>query len=67
MPEFKPYTEEIVDAFKERYSDHGITEFPDSKGIPYKYFFSDWCRFDFGEGPCCLEGLERRWVALHGF
>ena len=37
IPEFKPYTEKIIDAFKERYSGNGITEFPDSNGIPYKY------------------------------
>lgn len=29
--------EELIKTFKEKYSDREITEFPDSKGIPYKY------------------------------
>ncbi len=33
----KPEIEELVDTFKEKYSNYKITEFPDSKGIPYKY------------------------------
>ena len=28
---------ELIEAFKEKYSDHEITEYPNSKGIPYKY------------------------------
>ena len=28
---------ELIETFKEKYSDREITEFPDSKGIPYKY------------------------------
>ena len=28
---------EIIETFKTKYSDHKITEYPDSKGIPYKY------------------------------
>ncbi len=29
--------EELIKTFKEKYSDNEITEYPDSKGIPYKY------------------------------
>ena len=29
--------EELIKTFKEKYSDREITEFPNSKGIPYKY------------------------------
>jgi len=29
--------EELIDTFKEKYSDYEIKEFPDSKGMPYKY------------------------------
>ena len=28
---------ELIETFKEKYSDHEITEYPNSKGIPYKY------------------------------
>lgn len=28
---------ELIDTFKEKYSDYEIIEYPDSKGIPYKY------------------------------
>ena len=28
---------ELVETFKEKYSDREITEFPDSRGVPYKY------------------------------
>jgi len=28
---------ELIETFQEKYSDHEITEFPDSKGVPYKY------------------------------
>ena len=28
---------ELIETFKEKYSDHKITEYPNSKGIPYKY------------------------------
>ncbi len=27
----------LIETFQEKYSDHEITEYPDSKGIPYKY------------------------------
>ncbi len=30
-------TVELIETFKEKYSDREITEFPDSKGVPYKY------------------------------
>ena len=33
----KLQVEDLVDTFKEKYSDRDITEFPDSKGVPYKY------------------------------
>jgi len=29
--------EELIQTFKEKYSQYEISEFPDSKGIPYKY------------------------------
>ena len=29
--------DELIETFKEKYSDREITKFPDSKGIPYKY------------------------------
>ncbi len=29
--------DELIETFKEKYSDREITEFPNSKGIPYKY------------------------------
>ena len=28
---------ELIETFQEKYSEHKITEYPDSKGIPYKY------------------------------
>ena len=28
---------ELIETFKEKYSDYEITEYPDSKGVPYKY------------------------------
>ena len=28
---------ELIETFKAKYSDHKITEYPNSKGIPYKY------------------------------
>ena len=28
---------ELIETFKTKYSDHKITEYPNSKGIPYKY------------------------------
>ena len=37
LPEFKSSTQKVIEAFKEKYSEDGITEFPDSKGVPYKY------------------------------
>ena len=37
LPEFKSSTEKVIEAFKERHSEDGITEFPDSQGVPYKY------------------------------
>ena len=30
-------TAELIETFKEKYSEHKITEYPDSKGVPYKY------------------------------
>jgi len=29
--------EELINTFKEKYSEYEIMEFPDSKGVPYKY------------------------------
>ena len=33
----KLQVKDLITTFKEKYSDRDITEFPDSKGIPYKY------------------------------
>ena len=30
-------TEKLIQTFKEKYQGYEITEFPDSKGVPYKY------------------------------
>ena len=29
---------ELIDAFKEKYSEYEIIEYPDSEGIPWKYY-----------------------------
>ncbi|MDH3737407.1 MAG: hypothetical protein OEQ94_10375 [Nitrosopumilus sp.] len=33
----KLQVEELINTFKEKYSEYEIMEFPDSKGVPYKY------------------------------
>ncbi len=33
----KQQIEKVIDTFKEKYSDYGVTEYPDSNGIPWKY------------------------------
>lgn len=33
----KLQVKELIETFKEKYSDREITEFPDSNGVPYKY------------------------------
>ena len=36
----KLQTAELIDTFKDKYSNYEITEYPDSKGVPYKYVAS---------------------------
>lgn len=43
--------EELIDTFKEKYSDYEIMEFPDSKGVPYKYSV----KTNYGEVELILE------------
>jgi len=45
--------EELIQTFKEKYSQYKITEYPDSKGIPYKY------HADSGYGVELLFGKDR--------
>ena len=33
----KLQVDELIETFKEKYSEHGLREDPDSKGIPYRY------------------------------